>query len=155
MNSENINQSITIPTPFIKRLVYLSLSESRIREELKDFSIQHNLETKQTIYFFIKKLLKLDMFFEIKKEIIEPLLFEAVYWSSTVETKKKIRPKEICKVPTEKNNDFYTDLQKEMILAIHRKYNNSMALEIELKRFLILFYELSCIKRDRRKENDI
>jgi len=92
----------------------------------------------------------------MNSKLADNILFEAAYWASIKETKKKIRPKDIESLPKNKNTDFYTKLQKEVILSLLKEYKeNDLILEIELNKYLVIFYELSCIKRDRRNKNDI
>jgi hypothetical protein len=151
MDSNTFNK-VSLPDLFTKRLALNTKTEKEIREELISFSELHKKDLNETIYVFVKNILKQDLFFRMEEEVRNSFLFDAIYWSSAIETKKKIRPKNIESVPTEKVKDFYTKLQKEMILSLLRKHKDKeFMLNIELSKYLILFYELSCIKRNRRK----
>jgi len=149
---DDFSQPIRIPDIFIKRLIVTNRNKEDILEELILLSRKHRYEMNELIYYFVMKCFKMNLYFETKKENIEYFLFEAVYWSSVTETKKKIRPKTMADIPLEKNNDVYTKLQKNATLAIFHKFKeDKIELEIQLNNIFRTFFELSCIKRDRRK----
>lgn len=142
---------IIIPELFIKRLVKNIKTEEELKEEIKRFADFHSQDYEEVLYFFIQNILSLGIYFKTKKEFFDEILFEVIYWASIKETKKKTRPKNIKGIPSDKVDNYYTKLQKEMILALSKEYQDrKMLLEIELNRYLLVFYELSCIKRDRR-----
>jgi len=153
--TEGIDKQITIPDLFVKRISQHTKKEP-IEEELKKFSRYHSLDYEFVFYTFVKKILKSDLFFKMNRDIANDILFQAVYWASGKETKKKIRPTSMQKVPKDKTKNFYTKLQKDTVLALCREFKDRPeTLDIEMNDYLSMFFELSCIKRDRRKKNDV
>lgn len=147
---------ISLPDLFVKRLLRDSKSYNDAKKELGIFSKRHDFNAEETIYFFTKKIIKDGLFFELNEDIKSELLFNSIYWASLQETKKKTRPKNGASIPKEKDKNFYTKLQKDLVMAIYKEYSQHEALlEIKLTESLIFFYELSCIKRNRLSENDL
>lgn len=145
-----------IPILFIKKTLENNYSSKDISIKLKDFSNRNNYNLIEVNYFFIKEILKHKIFFNLKEEIREPLLFEAIHWASVNETRSKIRPKSYKDIKEGKHNAFFTQLQKEMIKCIYNSYEiTSPNFDIILEKYLSFFFDLSCIKRNRKcKEED-
>ncbi len=134
---------VAIPDLFVKRLLKDSKSFNDVKKELTVFAKRHEFNIDETIYFFTKKIINDDLFLDLEDSIKSELLFSSIYWASLQETKKKTRPKNGVSIPKEKDKNFYTKLQKEIIMAIYRRYQiQESLLEIKLTEYLIFFYEL-------------
>lgn len=145
-----------IPIIFIKKTLENNSSKKEIETILKEFSSKHNFTLVEVNYFFIKEILKHKLFFNLKEELREPLLYDAIYWASINETRSKTRPKSYKDIKDGKHNAFFTQLQKEMIKCIYNSYEvSSPNFDIILEKYLSFFFDLSCIKRNRKcKEDD-
>jgi len=132
-----------------------SQTEQELREKLINYSEINNYENIQVIYFYIIAALRTGQYFEIDREIIINLFFEAAYWASAKETRQKLRPKCISDIKIKKKQHLFIQLSKELMVAITRKYFNlpkdpdNIKYNVEVSNYLDILYEISCIKRDR------
>jgi hypothetical protein len=154
---DNIVDTIILPELFIKRIIKNSTKNS-ILEELTSFSNMHNYNLDQVIYSFVMFVLNKNLYESIETKVFDEFVYTACYWASNIETKKKIRPSNMENMPKEKNKNYYTKLQQKILLAVFKKFENKnssisadLNFQLEIGKYLILFFELSCIKRDRRK----
>ena len=141
---------VEIPEIYMKRVVSSSNNYKELKKELFDFSERHSLEKDEVIYFFVLKTIKKETFLKIKEEIALDLLYDAIYWSSKIENKKKTRPKNAKGIKELKIPNKFILLQKELTKLIFKELNGDVLFDEKLIKYLNFFFELSSIKRDRR-----
>jgi flagella basal body P-ring formation protein FlgA len=157
MNNKLSFHLVTFSEPFLNRLKTMKSLEN-IRNELISYSSLHNIDSQETIYFYVRTILKNGTYFKYNQEISEGLFFEAAYWSSKKETKQKIRPKNFNDIKEKKNQKLFSKLQKSITLALIEEYYDknsdldNIKFKLELNKYIETMYEISCIKRDRLKK---
>ena len=137
---------------YIKTLVKTKLTHKELKKELKDYSSKFDFELEETVYYFILKIIKLKLYFDLDIKEYDEILYDAIYWSSKEENKKKTRPKTAKEIKLNKDVNKFVYLQKEMIKLVNITfYGKNDLLEDEyLIKYMTIFFELSSIKRDRR-----
>lgn len=141
---------IEIPEIFITNIISSSSDYKDIKEKLKDFSDRHSFDKDEVTYFFVLKLIKKEKFLKIKEDIALESLYDAIYWSSKIENKKKTRPKNAKNIKDLKSPNKFILLQKELTKLIFKELGDDILFDEKLIKYLNFFFELSSIKRDRR-----
>ena len=141
---------IEIPEIFITRILSSSTNYKDLKEKLNEFSDRHLFDRDEVIYFFVLKLIKKEKFLIIKEDIALEALYDAIYWSSKIENKKKTRPKNAKSIKDLKSPNKFILLQKELTKLIFKELGDDVLFDEKLIKYLNFFFELSSIKRDRR-----
>jgi len=137
---------------FIKRLVLYSKSVEEIKQSLIDKFGSKKEDILEANYYFVLHSLTHNLFFR-NEDLMKPFLFEAMYWASNKQTKKKIRISNLDDIEKNKNDDFYTKLETLLYVSIAKEYKDKeFLLPIKIGDYARAFYELSCIQRDKRKK---
>ena len=148
------NFLIVFSKPFLRRLEMISSIED-IKEELKTYSERNNVGYNETVYSYVKTILKNGTYFGRNIHVSQELFFEAAFWSSKLETKQKIRPKNFNDIKDKKNSEFFSKLTQSVILALIEHFYekdsdlDNIKFKLELSSYIKTLYEVSCIKRDR------
>jgi hypothetical protein len=148
----NFFEKIPMIAPlYLKSVLREYKTYSELVEELKFYSDKHSFNYEYTLYIFLLNCLKNDDFFKLNEGLRENLLYDSSFWASLNETRRKTRPTSYEDIAEDKKDAFFTKLQKEVIKGIYRAYDpNHPMFDIILSKYLLLFFDLSCIKRDRR-----
>lgn len=141
---------IEIPEIFITKILSSSTNYKDLKEKLNEFSDRHLFDRDESIYFFVLKLIKKEKFLNIKEDIALEALYNAIYWSSKIENKKKTRPKNAKSIKDLKSPNKFILLQKELMKLIFKELEGDVLFDEKLIKYLNFFFELSSIKRDRR-----
>jgi len=141
---------VEIPDNYINTILRSNSSYSDIKKELLIFSNRHNFDYDEVTYTFVLHLIKKEKFLKIKEEIALESLYDAIYWSSKLENKKKTRPKNAKSIKDLKSQNKFIHLQKELTKLIFKELNGDILFDEKLVKYLNFFFELSSIKRDRR-----
>ncbi len=146
------NTKVEMGVLFVKGLVLYSKKVEEVKDALINKFGSKKEEILEANYFFVLNSLTHNLFFE-NEELMKPFLFEAMYWASNKQTKKKIRISSLDDIEKNKNEDFYTKLETLIYTAIAKKYKDKdFLLPIKIGDYTRAFYELSCIQRDKRKK---
>lgn len=146
-------ESITIPLNFIKKSVQNYQNKKDLLEILKDYSIKNKIDLEILKFFFIKEVLRNNLFFKLDVDSRDSILFDAIFIASLNENKNKIRPKTYKDIKDDRQDTMLISLQKELIKSLFRNLDNtSFEFNITLNKYLLFFNDLSCVKR---RKNDI
>ena len=150
---------ITFSSNYINQRVRYKFKLKQLESELKKYSEIHQYDYDETVYYFILKVLKNDLFFGKSESELKELLYHAIFWSGLNEYKnsnnKVIKPtrkktaKEVS-VNSKKVN-LYTVLQSEVVKSIYRNFDG-FDIDENLELYLLIFFECNCVKR-KKKEN--
>lgn len=141
----------TIQRAFVKSTVALR-TQKAIEDNLKWYSEIHELKIEETIYVFIREAFALDMFFEIKEDVRDELLFKALRWASPREKKRKILPTSSKEISQTKDDPYFSRMQQYMTESFFRTHNmNNMADKIELNKYILFFYEMAFFTKIKEK----
>lgn len=147
----NIETLPVIPAIFIKNTLSESKEYTDLTEKILFFADYHSFDYEYTRYIFMLNILKNNLFFEMNENLRENLLYESTFWASLNECRKKIKPTSHDDFSEDKKNAFFTKLQTEVFKAVIKtKDINSPSFDIMLNKYILFFFDLSCIKRDRR-----
>jgi len=135
---------------YIKTLTKQNITYKDILKEIKKYSDMHNFDQEEAVYSFVLKVIKSKTYFEFDIKEYDELLYDAIYWSSKEENKKKTRPKRAKEIKISKDSNKYIFLQKEIFKLIYEEYENETLFDEYLVKYFTMFFELSSIKRDRR-----
>lgn len=142
---------ILIPNNYISTLIKTCNTHKEVKKELKTYSDRHGYDEEETVYYFVLKLIKNKIYFELNTKEYDELLYDAIYWSSKEENKKKTRPKNAKDIKVKKDNNKFISLQKEILKLTYDNFASEEFLFDEyLVKYFTIFFELSSIKRDRR-----
>ncbi len=151
----NLEKVPTISTLFMKGLIRDQKSYKGLIEQIKFYADYHSFDFEYTRYIFLLTCLKNHEFFNIEEDIRENLLYDSTFWASLNETKRKTRPANHEDFSDEKKDAFFTKLQKEVIKSIYHSFDHTLpTFDIILNKYILFFFDLSCIKRDRRNGKD-
>ena len=135
---------------YIATLTRSNTTYKELLKELKAYAEMHGFDLEETIYSFIIKIIKKKIYFNFDLKEYDELLYDAIYWASKEENKKKTRPKRAKEIKVSKDINKYIFLQKEMLKLIYEEYKDEFLFDEYLVKYFTIFFELSSIKRDRR-----
>ena len=129
-----------VPKLFIKTKLNSSKNHLEVLKKITEFAQKQKFELDNTIYSFTKEAIMSDLYFKYDQDIMEHLFFRSFKWASKKEEKSKVELKSFQDVRDNKKNQLYTILMRELVKSIYR--NDLKNKEIELSKYIILFYEL-------------
>ena len=109
---------ILISNNYISNITKSCKTHKDVKKELKTYSDRHGYNEEETVYYFVLKLIKNRVYFELDTKEYDELLYDAIYWSSKEENKKKTRPKNAKEIKIKKDNNKFISLQKEMLKTL-------------------------------------
>ena len=135
---------------YINTLTKQNKTYKDILKEINSYSEMHGFDEEEAVYFFILKIIKKRLYFDFDIKEYDELLYDAIYWASKEENKKKTRPKRAKDIKISKDVNKYIVLQKEVFKLLHEQYGEELLFDEYMVKYFTIFFELSSIKRDRR-----
>jgi hypothetical protein len=126
---------------FCKKIILLD--KNQVEREIIEYSKKQQLDTILCTYQLVLELLKNNLFFEMSKDSSCFLLFKSLEWASEVDTKTRVKCKNCDDLKNSRKIQYFIKLEKEFIKSFFRNKDYNFNFDIELSKYLYMFFELS------------